>query len=227
MTQLSVENLSKSFPTAGQPLEVLRDVSLQLSGGDSVAIVGPSGSGKSTLLQIIGTLDSPDSGRLEIDGTDPFSLGPRELAVFRNRRIGFIFQDHNLLPQLTVLENVLVPALATGKPSAEQVERAGELLSAVGLGDRTGHLPGELSGGERERVAIARALVMQPSLILADEPTGNLDRRTADSVTELLLRLQAESGCILVTVTHSDTLAAAMQSRRELVDGRLVAETTA
>lgn len=221
MTQLSVERLSKSYPTAGAPLPVLKDLNLELARGDSASIVGPSGSGKSTLLQILGTLDTPDSGSVKIDGANPFDLNATELAAFRNRHIGFIFQDHHLLPQLTVLENVLIPALATGKPSAEVDQRANELLSAVGLSQRVGHLPGELSGGERERVAIARSLLMQPSVILADEPTGNLDRRTADTVTDLLLKLQKESGAILICVTHSETLAAAMSQRFELVDGGL------
>ncbi len=152
---------------------------------------------------------------------NPFTLDETELARFRNQKIGFIFQDHHLLPQLTVVENVLVPTLATGKPSADDLVRAKELIDAVGLADRLGHLPSELSGGERERVAIARALLMQPSLILADEPTGNLDRRTADGVTDLLLSLQQSSGAILITVTHSDSLAAAMKQRKELVDGKL------
>ena len=222
MSRLNVQHVAKSFPTAGDPLDVLTDVSLELSGGDSLAIVGPSGSGKSTLLQILGTLDHPDSGTVLINDTDPFSLDQSRLAAFRNAQIGFVFQDHHLLPQLTVIENVLVPALAGGRPSGEQLSRAADLLDSVGLGDRVGHLPGELSGGERERVAIARALLMQPSLILADEPTGNLDRRTAESVTELLLRLQQASGAILITVTHSDSLSAAMQQRRELVDGKLI-----
>ena len=222
MTQLEVRNLSKSYATGGDPLVVLKDVNLTMKGGDSVAVVGPSGSGKSTLLQILGTLDHPDSGTVSIDGKNPFDSGPNELAKFRNENIGFVFQDHHLLPQLTVLENVLVPTLANSKPNAEQLSRANELLDKVGLSERVGHLPSELSGGERERVAIARALLMQPSLILADEPTGNLDRRTADSVTELLLNLQKDSGAILITVTHSETLASAMQDRKELADGSLV-----
>jgi lipoprotein-releasing system ATP-binding protein len=222
MAQLHVQHIAKSFPTAGEPLKVLTDVSLELSGGQSLAIVGDSGSGKSTLLQILGTLDHPDSGTVLIDDTDPFALDPTQLAAFRNEQIGFVFQDHHLLPQLTVVENVLVPTLASGRPSADQLTRASDLLGAVGLADRIGHLPGELSGGERERVAIARALLMEPTLILADEPTGNLDRRTAESVTELLLRLQKESGAILITVTHSDSLSGAMEQRRELVDGKLV-----
>lgn len=219
---LIVRDLGKSFPTADEPLRVLSDLSLELSGGDSLAIVGPSGSGKSTLLQILGTLDAPDSGTVLLDDTDPFRLSENELAAFRNHQIGFIFQDHHLLPQLTVIENVLVPTLASGKPSGDDLERASALLDTIGLTARLGHLPSELSGGERGRVAIARALILQPSLILADEPTGNLDRKTADTITELLLNLQQSSGAILVTVTHSEILAGTMKDRKELVDGRLV-----
>jgi lipoprotein-releasing system ATP-binding protein len=219
---LAVQSLAKSYPTAGEPLKVLTDVSLNLSAGESVAIVGPSGSGKSTFLQILGTLDRPDSGSVSIDGMNPFELDEKDLASFRNRHIGFVFQDHHLLPQLTVIENVLVPTLASGKPNDEDYHRAGDLLEAVGLASRLGHLPSELSGGERERVAIARALLMQPSLILADEPTGNLDRKTADAVTNLLLELQQASGAILIAVTHNDALADAMGQKKELLDGRLV-----
>ena len=222
MAKLKVTNVAKSYPTAGEPLQVLTDVCLELISGDSVAVVGPSGSGKSTLLQILGTLDQPDSGSVSINDADPFSLSENELAKFRGDQIGFVFQDHHLLPQLTVIENVLVPTLANGTPSSEQLDRSRDLLESVGLADRMDHLPSELSGGERERVAIARALLMQPSLILADEPTGNLDRKTADAVTELLLRLQKASGAILIAVTHSQSLAAAMGSQRELVDGKLV-----
>jgi lipoprotein-releasing system ATP-binding protein len=219
---LVVNALAKSFPVGDQSLSVLCDVSLELAGGDSVAIVGPSGSGKSTLLQILGTLDHPDSGSVSIDGVNPFDLDENELARFRNQKIGFIFQDHHLLPQLTVFENVLIPTLATGKPSDEDLSYARDLIESVGLTERLGHLPSELSGGERERVAIARALLMRPSLILADEPTGNLDRKTADVVSELLLSLQQSSGAILISVTHNDALASAMKQRKELVDGRLV-----
>lgn len=221
-SQLAVTGLNKSFPTAGEPLQVLRDLSLELNGGDSVAIVGPSGSGKSTLLQILGTLDHPDSGQVMIDGINPFELDEKKLAGFRNHKIGFVFQDHHLLPQLTVIENVLIPTIANGKPGKDDLQRASELIDAVGLSDRLGHLPSELSGGERERVAIARSLLMNPTLILADEPTGNLDRTTADAVTELLIQLQQSQGAILITVTHSDSLAAAMNRRLELVDGQLV-----
>lgn len=186
-----------------------------------MAIVGPSGCGKSTLLHILGTLDHPDAGSVRIDTQDPFALSDRDLAAFRNAKVGFIFQDHHLLPQLTVLENVLIPALATGSPSKELYERAEQLIDAVGLIDRRGHLPSELSGGERGRVAISRALLMQPSLVLADEPTGNLDRRSADSVTELLLDLPRQNQVVLVVVTHSDALASSLSKQHELRDGML------
>lgn len=219
---LVVRGLYKSFATAGPPLHVLQDLKLEMSSGDSLAVVGPSGSGKSTLLQILGTLDRPDRGDVVIDGVDPFELSETRLASFRNHKIGFIFQDHHLLPQLNVIENVLVPTLAVGRPTAEEVDHANELLGAVGLAGRVDHLPSELSGGERERVAIARALLMKPTLILADEPTGNLDRKTADTITELLLSLQQSVGAVLITVTHSETLAAAMKDRKELVDGALI-----
>ena len=219
---LVVSNLAKSFRGSTQPLSVLQDVSLELSAGDSVAIVGPSGSGKSTLLQILGTLDQPDTGTVSINGVNPFELNENALAQFRNQHIGFVFQDHHLLPQLSVLENVLVPALALGKTSTDQVARAHDLIKSVGLADRHNHLPGELSGGERERVAIARSLLMNPSLILADEPTGNLDRSTAETISTLLLELQQASGAILIAVTHSDALASAMKQRKELLDGQLV-----
>lgn len=222
MNGLVVENLVKSFSLGGERLEVLRGLSLKMQAGDSLAIVGPSGCGKSTLLHILGTLDQPDSGRVEIDSVEPFSLGESKLAEFRNSHIGFIFQDHHLLPQLTVLENVLVPALASGNATADDRERAMELLRRVELEDRVSHLPGELSGGQRERVAIARSLFRKPTLLLADEPTGNLDRRTAELMTQLLLELQKQSGAMLIAVTHSDALAQSMTRRAELVDGLLV-----
>ncbi|MFG0289594.1 MAG: ABC transporter ATP-binding protein [Rhodopirellula sp. JB044] len=224
---LIVDHVKKSYPTVGQPLTVLHDVSLRLEPGQSAAIVGPSGTGKTTLLQILGTLDRPDEGDVSINGTDPFSLDEKARAAFRNQTIGFVFQDHHLLPQLSVLENVLIPALATGKPSASDTHRAETLIDAVGLGQRSTHLPGELSGGERERVAIARAMLMRPTLILADEPTGNLDSKTATDITHLLLRLQADENAVLVTVTHSLALADAMQSQFELNEGRLVEKSMA
>ena len=219
---LVVSNLAKSFSASPEALTVLRDVSLEVSAGESLAIVGPSGSGKSTLLQILGTLDRPDHGMVNINGVNPFELDESELAQFRNQHVGFVFQDHHLLPQLSVLENVLVPALASGNSSSEHQSHACELIESVGLAERQNHLPSELSGGERERVAIARSLLMRPSLILADEPTGNLDRNTADTVSELLLELQQTSGAILIAVTHSDKLADSMQYRKELLDGQLV-----
>jgi lipoprotein-releasing system ATP-binding protein len=221
MTSLTVQALCKTYQSGEDRLEVLKDLSLRMTSGESLAVVGPSGSGKSTLLQILGTLDQPDSGSVDLAGTDPFVLSEKRLAEFRNSQIGFIFQDHHLLPQLSVLENVLIPALAGGSAGPEDFARAEDLISRVGLGERIRHLPGQLSGGERERVAIARALFRDPVLILADEPTGNLDRKTAETITALLLDLQKQSGAMLIAVTHSDALAAAMNRRAELVDGKL------
>ena len=222
MAGLIVDNLKKGYSLGGERLEVLRGVSLRMVPGDSLAIVGPSGCGKSTLLHILGTLDFPDSGTVDVAGTDPFKLSESELAAFRNSQVGFIFQDHHLLPQLSVLENVLVPALARGATTAEDRDRAMELLRRVELADRVGQLPGELSGGQKERVAIARSLFRKPALLLADEPTGNLDRRTAELMTELLLDMQKQNGAMLIAVTHSDSLAKSMGRRAELVDGILV-----
>lgn len=222
MSGLTVQGLNKTYRTGEERLHVLRDLSLRMSPGESLAVVGPSGSGKSTLLQILGTLDQPDSGTVEIAGTDPFVLSERRLAEFRNAKIGFVFQDHHLLPQLTVVENVLIPALALGAADAKDFAHAEDLIARVGLSDRATHLPAQLSGGERERVAIARALFRDPVLVLADEPTGNLDRRSAEIITELLLELQQQSNAMLIAVTHSDSLAAAMGRRAELVDGQLV-----
>jgi lipoprotein-releasing system ATP-binding protein len=219
---LVVENVVKEYPTPAEPLRVLSGVSLRLRRGENLAILGPSGSGKSTLLTVLGTLEPPTSGRVLLDGVDPFTLAESELAAFRSKRIGFVFQEHHLLPQCTVLENVLVPFLADGAAGTADRDRAGELLRRVGLAERLGHRPSELSGGERQRVAIARALVRDPTLLLADEPTGNLDRKTADSIAQLLLELQAERNTILVVVTHSAALAAAMQQRKEIEAGQLI-----
>ena len=221
MAKLTVTNIVKKYATRAEPLAVLRGVSLEVASGQSLAIVGPSGSGKSTLLHVLGTLDPPTSGTVELDGTDPFALDEARLARFRNRQIGFIFQDHHLLPQLSALENVLVPTLADGRPDAESTARAGELLESVGLADRADHRPAELSGGERQRVAVARALIRRPTLLLADEPTGNLDRTTARGIGELLAGLQQEQQAMLVVVTHSLSLAESMQQRLELDEGRL------
>lgn len=221
MPDLVVADVTKEYATRGEPLRVLRGASCELSLGENLAILGPSGCGKSTLLHIIGTLDSPTSGRVVLEGTNPFHLEEAELAAFRNHKIGFIFQDHHLLPQCSVLENVLLPTLADGRPTDEAITRARMLIDRVGLGNRQDHLPSELSGGERQRTAIARALVNGPKLLLADEPTGNLDRRTAGEVARLLLELQALEQTMLIAVTHSLELAGMLMRRMELNDGRL------
>jgi lipoprotein-releasing system ATP-binding protein len=221
--ELVIEHVVKEYPTSsGQPLRVLSDVSFALARGENLAILGPSGSGKSTLLSIVGTLEPPTSGTVRLGGADPFALDENALATFRSRQIGFVFQDHHLLPQCTVLENVLVPLLADGAASAEDQKHATSLLKRVGLAERLDHRPAELSGGERQRVAIARALVRRPTLLLADEPTGNLDRTTAQSIGQLLLELQREQNAILVVVTHSTALAEVLGRRMELDAGRLV-----
>jgi lipoprotein-releasing system ATP-binding protein len=218
---LEVTNLSKDYATPRGPLAVLSNVSFSLAPGDAAAIMGPSGSGKSTLLYIVGTLEPPSSGRVTLDGEDPFALAERQLAAFRNRRIGFVFQDHSLLPQCSVLENVLAPTLVAagnGETPAAVEARARELLEQVGLGGRLDHRPGELSGGEKQRAAIARALIRQPRVVLCDEPTGNLDRTTAETVADLLLDLHARQQTILIVVTHSVALADRFGVRYELVD---------
>jgi lipoprotein-releasing system ATP-binding protein len=218
---LIVTNLCKEYPTRSGPLSVLRDIRLELGRGQAMAVMGPSGSGKSTLLHILGTLDRPSSGTVRLDGKDPFALPEPELADFRNRHIGFIFQDHHLLPQCSVLENVLVPTLV-GKDERNEAEQwARELLGRVGLSGRLDHRPAELSGGERQRVAVARALIRRPVLLLADEPTGNLDRRTARAVGELLLSLHEQEQTILVVVTHSAELAQAFPQQMEMMEGQL------
>ena len=220
--ELVVENIIKEYPTPAEPLRVLNGVSFALRRGENLAILGPSGSGKSTLLSILGTLEPPTSGSVRLAGEDPYVLDEAALARFRRHNIGFVFQDHHLLPQCTVLENVLVPFLADGAATPDGQRRAGDLLERVGLGERLTHRPAELSGGERQRVAIARAVVREPTLLLADEPTGNLDRTTARTIAELLLGLQAEQSAMLVVVTHSAALAGSLQRRMELQAGRLV-----
>jgi lipoprotein-releasing system ATP-binding protein len=217
---LTVSRVSKSYPAPDGPLAVLNDVSLTFAPGDATAIMGPSGTGKSTLLYILGALEPPTSGTVTLDGTNPFALPPRELAAFRNREIGFVFQDHCLLPQCTVLENVLIPTLV-GASDSDPEAHARSLLDQVGLSHRISHVPAQLSGGEKQRVALARALVRTPRLLLCDEPTGNLDRRTADSVASLLLALQQKQQAVLVVVTHSADLAARFPIKFELSDRAL------
>jgi len=219
---LDVQDLKKEYPSHDAPLRVLSGVNLKVDAGKSVVVMGPSGSGKSTLLNIIGTLDDPTSGRVIVAGTDPFDLSAPELARFRNRRLGFIFQDHHLLPHCTTLENVVLPTLVD-KADQDGVERAEALLERVGLAERMSHLPSELSGGERQRAAIARALVNRPALILADEPTGNLDRASAEVVADLLAELERARDAAVVVVTHSQLLAGRFATHYELADGKLVA----
>jgi lipoprotein-releasing system ATP-binding protein len=220
---LVVHQISKSYPTPRGPLTVLSEVSFSLAPGDAAAIMGPSGSGKSSLLYILGGLEPPSSGIVTLDGRNPFALDANALAAFRNRSIGFVFQDHCLLPQCTVLENVLVPTLV--EPVRGDATRARALLEQVGLSDRVEHRPAELSGGERQRVAIARALIRQPRLLLCDEPTGNLDRESADSVASLLLDLHHRENTILIVVTHSAALASLLPIRFALIDRRLTRAT--
>jgi lipoprotein-releasing system ATP-binding protein len=222
---LIAKNIVKSYATPRGELAILSDVSLTLQRGDAVAIMGPSGSGKSTLLYIMGALEPPTSGSMTLDGQDPYALGERAQAGFRNRHIGFVFQDHSLLPQCSVLENVLAPTLAAParKDSArEDEQRARQILEQVGLADRLDHRPGELSGGEKQRAAVARALILDPVMLLCDEPTGNLDRASAEAVANLLLELHSRRQTILVVVTHSAALAGRFPVRYDMDAGRLV-----
>jgi lipoprotein-releasing system ATP-binding protein len=222
---VAVENLQKSYPTPTEPLAVLRGVTFTVAPGERLAIIGPSGSGKSTLLNIIGTLDDPTGGGIRIGGVDPFTLNAKALARFRAQRIGFVFQDHHLLPQCNALENVLIPRLALGAVSKGDSDRAAQLLDQVGLSGRATHLPSELSGGERQRVAIARALINSPQVLLCDEPTGNLDSKTGHAVGELLTNLALSTNAILIVVTHSPALAAMFSRKLGMVDGLLETNT--
>lgn len=223
MALVEVRGVCKSFRTGDHKVRVLDEVHLSVAAQESVAIVGPSGSGKSTLLNLLGTLDQPDQGTIVIDGKNLAMMAGDELAKFRNLNIGFVFQSHHLLPHLTVLENVLVPVLAQeSKVSEEVLLRATELLQRVGLEDRKKHLPGRLSGGERQRVAVVRALINQPRLILADEPTGALDRVSAAEVGRLLLELNREHGITLIVATHSEELASRLDRVLSMDNGTLV-----
>lgn len=218
---LDVHGLAKTYAAAGGELSILRGVDLQLQRGDALAVTGPSGSGKSTLLYILGLLDQPTAGTVTILGETPLTFDPQKQAAFRNRHVGFVFQDHHLLPQCTVLENVLLPTIPGSEPSSNVEQRARQLLDRVGLAQRLDHRPAQLSGGERQRIAVCRALINQPTLLLADEPTGNLDHTTAETVGTLLLDLNREQRTILICVTHSEDLAARFPKRLRLKDGRL------
>ena len=223
---LKLDQVSKNYAASesAAPVAVLREVTLEIPAGESIAIIGPSGCGKSTLLNLVGTLDQPTTGRVWLDGEDLSGLDELQLATIRNRQIGFIFQAHHLLPQCSVLENVLVPTLADpkSKTRAGAEERAQKLLQRVGLGERLHHRPGQLSGGERQRVAVVRALINQPKLLLADEPTGALDRAAAAALGQLLVELNREENVTLIVVTHALDLAHKMGQVRELRDGKLV-----
>ena len=222
---LELDNVTKQYGSPGDDgaPAVLRDVNLRVIAGESLAIVGPSGSGKSTLLNLMGALDRPSAGTVRLDGQDLGTLDDKALAAIRNRRIGFVFQLHHLLPQCTVLENVLVPTLVGGRRGADEevLDRAGRLLERVGLSDRADYRPGRISGGERQRAAVVRALINAPALLLADEPTGSLDRSSAENLTQLLAELNREEHVTLIVVTHSDALAARMGRTLELRDGAL------
>ncbi len=223
---LNATHLSKSYPTPAGELTVLRDVTLSLNPGDAACVMGPSGSGKSTLLYILGGLEPPTSGSVQLNGTDPYALSADALAAFRNHDVGFVLQDHCLLPQCTVLENVLVPTLV-GENDRTAPERARALLEQVGLTSRLHHRPGELSGGEKQRAAIARALVRTPQVILCDEPTGNLDAETAATVADLLIALHARQQAIMIVVTHSEALGSRFTRRWSMNRGVLATTTAA
>jgi lipoprotein-releasing system ATP-binding protein len=218
---IRIENLNKTFLKDGLKIEVLKELNLCINTGESLAVVGVSGSGKSTLIHILGTLDHPTSGAVLFDEVDVFTWPEQKLAAFRNRKIGFIFQFHNLLPEFTGLENTMMPALIRRMPKQEAKRRAEALLTEVGLGDRMTHKPGELSGGEQQRVAIARALILEPEILLADEPTGNLDTETGKKIEEILVALNKTKRITLIAVTHNQSLADRMSRQLGLRDGRI------
>lgn len=220
MADFSANEIVKEFETSAGALRILDSVSVELNRGQNLAVVGPSGSGKSTFLQIAGSLDSPTSGTVDLLGTNPHELKGNQLAQFRNDNVGFVFQQHFLLPQLSALENVLVPVLATSTVDSEATDAARRLLEQVGLGDRVDHRPGQLSGGECQRVAVARSLIREPALVLVDEPTGSLDQKNAQRIGELLLEMQEKHNTILICVTHSERLASLFQSSTTINGGK-------
>jgi lipoprotein-releasing system ATP-binding protein len=223
---LAAKQIYKEYPTPQGAVSILAGIDLTLQRGDAACIMGPSGSGKSTLLYILGALEPPTSGTVELDGQDPFALNPNDVAAFRNQKVGFVFQDHCLLPQCSVLENVLIPTVVA-RSAGGFVERARLLLDQVGLSHRLDHRPAELSGGEKQRVALARALIRQPAMLLCDEPTGNLDRHSSGAVASLLLDLHRQQQTILIVVTHSAELAARFPKRFEMWEQQLKpADTT-
>lgn len=223
MAFVEVRQVFKSYYLHGKRIDVLRGVSLDLEQGDLVSMVGASGAGKSTFLHVIGTLDAPAAGTMRVDGQSIFELNDAEIAAFRNRTIGFVFQSHYLLPEFSALENVAMPALVQRADRAQSLRRARALLDRVGLGNRVDHRPGELSGGEAQRVALARALVLEPKLLLADEPTGNLDPATGEGIHQLLREVNRDLGITMVVVTHNEQLAQAMPKRLRLSQGHVVA----
>jgi lipoprotein-releasing system ATP-binding protein len=221
---IKVKNLHKVFELHGKRVEVLKGIDLDIKKGEMLSIVGASGAGKSTLLHIIGAIESPTSGNVFYENEDIFSMNDKRLAEFRNNKIGFIFQFHHLLPEFNAIENTMMPALIRGIKKKEAYKKAANILNKVGLGHRISHKPGELSGGEQQRVAIARALMLKPEVILADEPTGNLDTKTGDAIQELLINLNTELKTILVMVTHNKILADKMPRKISLMDGSIVSD---
>ncbi|HZS38485.1 MAG TPA: ABC transporter ATP-binding protein [Polyangia bacterium] len=225
--RVDIQGLRKSYPHGGRVIDVLKGIDLQIGAGEMVAVVGSSGAGKSTLLHVLGTLDQPTGGSIRYDGTDVTRMSPARLADFRNRTIGFVFQFHHLLPEFTALENCAMPALISGEGRDFAYSRANKLLERVGLGHRVTHRPGELSGGEQQRVALARALIMEPRVLLADEPTGNLDTHTGEEIHGLVVELNRERGMTMLVVTHNADLAARMPRRVRMVDGVLTEDAGA
>jgi lipoprotein-releasing system ATP-binding protein len=222
VSEIRIENLVKSYKQGPRTVEALRGISLVFMGGESVAIVGASGAGKTTLVHILGTIDRPSGGRVLFDGEDVFTMGEKALARFRNRTVGFVFQFHHLLPEFTALENTMMPALIQGTRQKEARRQAEGILEQVGLRNRMSHKPGELSGGEQQRVAVARSLILEPDVLLADEPTGNLDRETGEGVYRLIEQLNKERGITTIIVTHNEDIASRLPRRVRLVDGRVV-----